>query len=52
MGLGQLPQYGGIHPVTRLSPAGAAGEEVVVLLCSPDRSEEKASGTILPCVLS
>lgn len=51
MGLGQCPQYGAIHSVTRLSPAGAVGKEVIVLLCSPDSSEEKDLGAILPCVL-
>lgn len=51
VGLGQCLQCGGIHPVTRLSPAGAAGEGVV-LLWSPDGSEEKGLGTILPCALS
>lgn len=52
VGLGQHLQYGGTYPVTSLSPTGTAVEEVVVLLCSPDSSEEKALGAVLPCILS
>lgn len=52
VGFGQLLLYSGICPVTRLSLAGAEGEKVVVLLCSPDCSEEKALAAILPCILS
>lgn len=36
----------------QLSPSGAAGLGVVVLLCNPDHLEEEGLDAILPCILS